>query len=216
MYQILVYSDSLSWGIIPGTRQRLPFDQRWPGILESQLDQKDNPVRIIENCLNGRRTVWSDPYKEGRNGSRGLAQVIEMHSPLALVLIMLGTNDFQSSHQNNAWQSAQGVARLVNIICQAPIEPGMPAPEIMLIAPPPITRPKGMIANKFLEAEERSAGFANELQLIAKDLNVHFFDAGCIVEASKVDGIHLDAAEHCLLGKALAKAVIENVDLCSS
>lgn len=216
MCQILVYSDSLTWGIIPGTRQRLPFGQRWPGVLESRLKQQGSPVRIIENCLNGRRTVWSDPYKEGRNGSTGLAQVIEMHSPLALVLIMLGNNDFQSGHQNNAWQSAQGVGCLVNIIRQAPVEPGMPVPELMLVAPPPITQPKGMIANKFLAAEERSAGFANELQLIAKDLKVHFFDAGSVVEASTVDGIHLDAAEHCLLGKALAQAVIENVDLCSN
>lgn len=34
---ILVYSDSLSWGIIFTTRQRLPFDQRWPGVMEHAL-----------------------------------------------------------------------------------------------------------------------------------------------------------------------------------
>ncbi len=26
MQQVLVYSDSLSWGIVPTTRKRLPFD----------------------------------------------------------------------------------------------------------------------------------------------------------------------------------------------
>ena len=26
MHQVLVYSDSLSWGIVPTTRRRLPFD----------------------------------------------------------------------------------------------------------------------------------------------------------------------------------------------
>jgi hypothetical protein len=36
--------------------------------------------------LNGRRTVWDDPFKPGRNGLAGLAQRIEMHSPLALVI----------------------------------------------------------------------------------------------------------------------------------
>ena len=35
MKQILVYGDSLSWGIVPGTRHRLPFAERWPGILET-------------------------------------------------------------------------------------------------------------------------------------------------------------------------------------
>jgi hypothetical protein len=39
MEQILVYADSLSWGIIPGTRQRLLFGKRGPGIVESELNQ---------------------------------------------------------------------------------------------------------------------------------------------------------------------------------
>jgi len=211
MHQILVYSDSLTWGIIPDTRKRLPFDQRWPGVLENQLNQQSNNVRVIENCLNGRRSVWSDPYKEGRDGSQGLAQVIEINSPLELVLIMLGTNDFQSSHNNNAWQSAQGIACLLNIIRQAPIEPGMPTPDIMLVAPPPIIKPKGVIANKFLGAEKRCVDFAKELHTVAEQGSAHFFDAGSVVDASEIDGIHLDAPQHCLLGEALAKAVGECV-----
>ena len=82
-------------------------------------------MRVLEDCLNGRRTVWEDPFKPGRKGIDGLAQRIEAHSPLALVILMLGTNDFQSMHPHNAWHSAQGVAALVNAIRQAPIEPGM-------------------------------------------------------------------------------------------
>ena len=37
MQQILVYGDSLSWGIVPNTRRRLPFAERWPGVMEDQL-----------------------------------------------------------------------------------------------------------------------------------------------------------------------------------
>ena len=121
MEQILVYSDSLTWGIIPDTRKRLPFDQRWPGVCENLLVDKGLNIRIIENCLNGRRTAWSDPFKPGRDGSEHLAQVIEMHSPLKLVVLMLGTNDFQNTHENDAWMSSQGMAKLINIVRQAPI-----------------------------------------------------------------------------------------------
>ena len=32
--QILVYSDSLTRRLIPNTRQRLPFESRWPGVME--------------------------------------------------------------------------------------------------------------------------------------------------------------------------------------
>lgn len=70
MLHVLVYSDSLTWGIIPNTRRRLPFEERWPGLLERKLNDRGQPVRVIEDCLNGRRTVWEDPFKPGRNGRR--------------------------------------------------------------------------------------------------------------------------------------------------
>jgi len=57
MRNILVYADSLTWGIIPNTRDRLPFDERWPGVLEGRLNQLGQRVRIVEDCLNGRCTV---------------------------------------------------------------------------------------------------------------------------------------------------------------
>ena len=207
MEQILVYSDSLSWGIIPETRKRLPFDKRWPGVFEKSLAEMGKNIRVIENCLNGRRTAWSDPFKEGRDGSIGLAQVIEMHSPLKLVILMLGTNDFQCTQDNNAWLSAQGMAKLINIVRQSPVEPGMPVPEIMIVSPPKIIKPRGSIAHKFKGAENRDVGLALELERISKECSAHFFDSANVTEASAVDGIHLDENQHFDLGKAIAKAV---------
>ena len=137
MHHILVYGDSLSWGIVPDTRTRLPFDQRWPGILENKLNTSGQRVRVTEDCLNGRRTVWDDPFKAGRNRFEGLAQRMEVNSPLSLVVLMLGTNDFQFCHpHNNAWSAAQGVARLVDAIRKAPIEPGMVVPPVLVVCPP--------------------------------------------------------------------------------
>lgn len=207
MQQILVYSDSLSWGIIPTTRNRLPFDQRWPGVMEIALNAMGNEIRVIEDCLNGRRTVWDDPFKPGRNGLHGLAQRIEIHSPLALVVLMLGTNDFQSMHPHNVSHSAQGMAALVNAVRQAPIEPGMPVPPILIVAPPAIDNPKGPLAAKFEGAQLKSKGLAAALQEVANSLDCRFFDANTVTPVSPVDGIHLDAEQHILLGKALAKEI---------
>jgi lysophospholipase L1-like esterase len=207
MDQILVYADSLTWGIIPDTRQRLAFEKRWPGVCELCLNELEASVRVIENCLNGRRTAWDDPFKPGRDGSHGLAQVIEMHSPLKLVILMLGTNDFQCSHDNNAWLSAQGTAKLIRIIRQAPIEPGMPIPEILVVAPPVITDPKGSIASKFEGAEKRCIGLAQELEKITKELGTYYFNAATVTKSSSVDGIHLDESQHQVLGEAIAGVV---------
>lgn len=208
MQQVLVYSDSLSWGIVPGTRNRLPFDQRWPGLLENKLNASGLRVRIIEDCLNGRRTVFDDPFKPGRNGLVGLAQRIEINSPLALVILMLGTNDFQSSHpQNDAFSTSQGIAALVNAIRTAPIEPGMPIPAILIVSPPWIQTPQGSISPKFRGSDQRSSGLDKALRQIAADLKCHFFDAQTATTTSPIDGVHLEAAHHLQLGTAMVELV---------
>lgn len=207
MQQILVYADSLSWGIIPDTRQRHPFHVRWPGVLELELNANGDAVRVIEDCLNGRRTVWDDPFKPGRRGIDGLAQRIEAHSPLGLVILMLGTNDFQSMHPHNAWHSAQGTAALIDAIRTAPIEPGMPHPRILILCPPAIGSPRGTIAPKFEGGEHKCIGLAAELEAVAEQKKCAYFDTNTLVSASPVDGVHLDADTHLTLGKALAPIV---------
>ena len=207
MHQILVYSDSLSWGIVPNTRKRLGFAERWPGAMEDHLIRSGRGVRVIEDCLNGRRTVWEDPFKPGRNGLVGLQQRIEVSSPLTLVVLMLGTNDFQSMHQLNAWHSSQGIAALVSAIRTAPIEPGMPVPPILVVAPPPIRTPKGPIAPKFEGAERKCTGLAAAFKKTCEEIGCQFFDVGSVTPSSNVDGIHLDADQHATLGKALAGVV---------
>jgi len=202
--QILVYADSLSWGIIPNTRKRLGFDERWPGVMENALTSSGKRIRVIEDCLNGRRTVWDDPFKPWRNGLAGLAQRIEMHSPLSLAILMLGTNDFQSMHEHNAWHSSQGIAALVTAIRHAPIEPGMPVPPVLVVAPPPIQAPKGPIAPKFEGAERKCAGLAEAYRKVCQELDCAFFDAASVTASSTVDGVHLDAAQHKTLGNELA------------
>jgi len=208
VHHLLVYSDSLTWGIIPNTRKRLPFDERWPGVLENGLSDLGHRVRVVEDCLNGRRTVWEDPFKPGRNGLLGLAQRIEIYSPLSLVILMLGTNDFQFSHPySTAWSAAQGITTLVSEIRKAPIEPGMPIPPILVVCPPPIHSPQGTIAAKFSGAEQRCRGLADAYRVVSSDLGCHFFDAASVTPASRVDGIHLDSDQHLVLGRALVDLV---------
>ena len=208
MHNIFVYGDSITWGIIPETRNRFSFDERWPGVLENRLRESGKSVRVIEDSLNGRRTVWEDPFRPGRNGRQGLGQRIEIHSPLSLVILMLGTNDFQFSHPyNNAWSAAQGIVTLVNDIRNAPVEPGMPIPPVLVICPPPIGPPKGFIAAKFLGADERCRGLADAYREVTSALGCHFFDAGSVTASSRVDGIHMDGDQHVTLGKALVSVV---------
>ena len=144
--------------------------------MEIELEKAGVSVRVIEDCLNGRSTVLNDPFKPGRNGLEGLEQRIEINSPLSLVVVFLGTNDFQSMHNFNAWHSSQGLAVIVAAIRRAPMEPGMPVPPILLVAPPTIQKAKGNIAPKLEGAETKAVGLASAIKGVAKELGCHFFD----------------------------------------
>jgi lysophospholipase L1-like esterase len=207
MKHILVYSDSISWGIIPLTRNRLPFHQRWPGVLENNLNQSGKNIRVIEDCLNGRRTIYEDPIRPGRNGLIGLSQRIEVNSPLELVILMLGTNDFQVNHDHTALDAAKGMKALINEIRQSTLEPGMVTPKILVIAPPPILEPKGYIAIKFKDAHKKCVGLAEAYQALSEQEKCDFFDAGKVTSSSLVDGVHFDLDQHLVFGHAISEYV---------
>jgi lysophospholipase L1-like esterase len=152
--------------------------------------------------------VWDDPFKPGRNGLVGLAQRIEVSSPLALVILMLGTNDLQSMHAHSAFHCAQGITALANAIRQAPIEPGMPVPPVLLVAPPPLGSSRGPLADKWFGAEARAVGLAAAYRDAAVTLGCPFFDAGAVVSACEADGVHLDVEAHRALGQALRDPVL--------
>src|SRR5262249_40875469 len=103
--------------------------------------------------------------------------------------------------------SAQGLVALVRAIRRAPVEPGMPIPEILIVAPPPIRAPRGPIAPKFAGAESRCAGLADAYARVAAEEGCRFFDAGGVTTSSVIDGVHLDADQHATLGQVLAGAV---------
>ena len=209
MQHILVYSDSISWGIIPMSRNRFAFNERWPGIVELNLVSAGKNVRLIEDCLNGRRTMYEDAVRPGRNGLIGLSQRIEVNSPLALVILMLGTNDFQANHEHSAQDAKNGMRALINAISNTSLEPGMNMPEILVVAPPPILAPKGDIAAKFNGAEKKCMGLADAYQDLCQELHCHFFDAASVTTSSKVDGVHFDKDQHVSFGNAISQFIQE-------
>ena len=103
----------MSWGIIPGTRNRHAFEKRWPGILQGLLGLQ---TRVIEECLNGRTTAWNDPFRPSRRGQDLLLPLLQSHAPLDLVIVFLGTNDLQAMYGVGAYESAQGAATIVDVL----------------------------------------------------------------------------------------------------
>ena len=135
MKTVLCYGDSLTWGVDAENRTRHAYEDRWTSVLQKGLG---HGVRVIAEGLNGRTTVYDDYSADcDRNGARILPTLLETHSPLDLVIILLGTNDLKPVFANNAVIVGHGVKRLVEIIRHHAWPMGMDAtPDVLIVAPP--------------------------------------------------------------------------------
>lgn len=209
MKTILAYGDSLTFGAnpIPGG-PRHAYEDRWPTALEVALNGQ---ARVIAEGLGGRTTVHDDWFASAdRNGARVLPTLLESHSPLDLIIIMLGTNDIKPFHGRTAGEASRGMARLVQIIRGHYAGRMQEEPAIILVSPPPIILGEWEdMMNHFGpdEAIATSVDFAREYAKRADEQQVYFFDAGTVAKTDIRDGIHLDPANTRAIGTGLAPLV---------
>jgi lysophospholipase L1-like esterase len=202
---ILCYGDSNTWGFNPATQERYPIEERWTGVLAAELSAG---YRVIEEGLNGRTTVWDDPIEGYKNGREYLIPCLESHKPLDLVTIMLGTNDLKMRFSVSAYDVAQSIGVLIDIVQKSASGPNDGVPQILIMSPPWVGK-LTEYAEMFDDAREKSKKFAEHYRRVAELYQCHFLDASQIIVSSDLDGIHFEASEHCKLGKAVAVRVKE-------
>ncbi len=211
--RVLVYGDSNSWGYLgDGTGRR--HDRRWPVVAAERAGWD-----LVENCLPGRTTVHDDPVMAGHdptgsafNGLRHLETALLAASPIDLVLIMLGTNDFKARFLPEPERIASNLAELAETAQSVAAGPGawdsQAPPRVGVILPPPL----GALADNpdWEKAAEWTYGRAVSFQLpgaakarFPKEL-VWFDAASTGITASDEDPIHLQAEAHKTLGEAVA------------
>ena len=81
-------------------------------------------------------------------------------------------------------------------------------PKILLIAPPPIAKLTDY-AEMFEGGRKSRVLLGQRYRDVAEREGVAFLDAGQVIRCSDLDGIHYEADQHELLGRAAAKAVRE-------
>ena len=202
MTVVVAFGDSNTWGHEPGTGARLAPQTRWTGVMQLEL----GPAwRVIEEGLGGRTTVFDDPIEPDRRGSDYLPPCLRSHAPLDLLIIALGCNDLKQRFSASAGDIAGGAERLIQLARAAPVGPRGAPPAIILVAPPPLGR-LSELAEMFTGGTEKSKLLAARYQDVAKRNGVGFVDAGEFVVCSERDGIHFEADQHAILGRAMAAA----------
>jgi lysophospholipase L1-like esterase len=205
---ILCYGDSNTWGWDPATTERYPADMRWTGVLAATLG---GGWSVIPEGLNGRTTVLDDPIEDFKNGRAQLVPCLESHKPIDLVILMLGTNDLKTRFNFGAYDIAEAVGSLVDIIKASDWGIDASGPRILVLAPPPILEVSPYL-EMFRGGREKSLQFKSEFGRMSAERGVPAIFVDDLTSLSPIDGIHLSQDGHRAIGLAVArkaKAILE-------
>ena len=199
MKQILCFGDSNTYGLIPKSEGRYPWEIRWTGILNKKLGLKN--YRVIEEGLPGRTTIFDDPLRKGRCGVQMLPVILETHRPIDIVVVMLGTNDCKTVYGATAEVIGEGITNIIEQICTY-----AEGSKILLISPIHL----GAEVWKKEYDPEFSAGsvsvseeLADIYKRISEKKNTYFLDAASYANPCDIDQEHLDEDGHRLLAEGI-------------
>ena len=128
MKYVLAFGDSNTWGLVPGsvTKERYPWGSRWTSILQERCPD----LRVIEEGLCGRTTVFEDDLRPGRRGIEALPLILETHHPLDAAVVMLGTNDCKPVYGASSHTIGRGLE-----LCLEEIERSISPERILVVSP---------------------------------------------------------------------------------
>lgn len=205
MKQIICFGDSNTWGFDGESKRRLPWGKRWTSLLQEKLT--GDGVRIIEEGLCGRTTVFEDPFREGRKGTALFPLILETHAPADYLILMLGTNDCKIIFNASAQVIASGMELLIE---QA--QKLSPQTKILLVSPIILggkVWQEGYDPEFSQESVEISKGLAAEYEKLAEKKGISFLDAAKIVSCCEADQQHMDVAGHRKFADAIYEKLIQ-------
>ena len=188
----------------PGGAMRFSEASRWPRLVQAALGEE---YLIIEEGLNGRTTVFEDPFRNGITGAGYIWPCLMSHKPVNLLILMLGTNDAKEWYGASPERICAGMEYLV---CRAQNTPcwTKKGPNILVVSPPPIAagfEDTESFAEFGPEARGKTLALAPLYEKAAHRLGCAFFDAGPVSEINRVDCVHM-TRRGC---RSLAAALVE-------
>ena len=217
MINILVFGDSNSWGYTDKDQGKR-YNNRWPIILSKKLNNLGIKSHIHEDCLPGRTTNISDPIDGDHfNGASVFKSTLLAHSPIDLILLMLGTNDLKKRFNREPVDVGLGIKELINISKSTNSGKGSwhdeNKSELIVITPPTLSikcSDKNWINyDDWINAYEKSKKLQSVFKKICLSENVEIIDSNNYVETSELDPIHWSKESHHKFGKGISKAILE-------
>lgn len=207
MKHILCFGDSNTHGSNP-RGGRWDYNERWTGVLQNLLG---NEYRIIEEGCGARTSVITDDLERSDVGINSLPVALHSHSPLDLVIIMLGTNDMKHRFNLLPVDIAVASGKLVKLVKDYNYG-SHKTPEVIMISPIEIGEgiEKSVDNTGFSkQSVEISRSLAPHYETYAKYFGAHFFNAAKYAKPSQYDLLHMEKEDHLALATALAPFIKE-------
>ncbi|WP_109527705.1 GDSL-type esterase/lipase family protein [Nocardia aurea] len=214
-FTILCFGDSNTFGQPAEGRGRWPADVRWTGRLQQRLG---TGYAIIEEGLGGRTTDLDDPDRDDRNGRKYFQPCLRSHSPLDMVIIMLGNNDLKTKFGRETDEIATALEGYIDNIEHTAWTWNSDVPATLLVSPIHLDETKPGFAVHSSEYDTYSARKSRELgaaiQRLADKRKVLFADAATVAFPGD-DGIHLSRDSHDPLSSLIAQKIAPKSHLSS-
>ncbi len=204
MKQLLCFGDSNTWGLIPKTMERYSWGVRWTSILQNKLN--DRNIRVLEEGLCGRTTIYDDAYRKNRNGLESLPEILETSYPIDAAVIMLGTNDCKSYYKTNPYKIAKGLGLCIDELLKH-ISPD----KILIISP--IFLGEDVWKDEYdpefdTNSVEIARNLFDEYKKVADEKGTSVISAADYVQPSDIDQEHLTENGHKILAGVIYNTLV--------
>lgn len=208
--KVLCYGDSNTWGQKPDKTGRYVADVRWTGRLQNMLG---DGYYVVEEGLGSRTTNLDYDKKPGRNGKTYLQPCLHSHSPVDIVVIMLGTNDLKIEYSRNAQDIANALESLLDDVKTYAEDRAGDNPKVILVSPILIDSDAPRFAEFYTgyydeRAMKESRNLAVAISELADRHECTFVDAAEVSHPGD-DGIHFSEDSQEPLATVLYKKISE-------
>ncbi|MFI5718822.1 GDSL-type esterase/lipase family protein [Nocardia sp. NPDC051750] len=204
---VLCFGDSNTFGQPAEKSGRWPADVRWTGRLQEYLG---TGYAIVEEGLGGRTTDLDDPDRDDRNGRKYFRPCLRSHSPLDMVVIMLGNNDLKSKFGRETDAVAGAIEGYIDDVERTAWTRTGVVPTVLLVGPIHLDAGQSAFAEQSSEYDAGSVRKSRELgaaiRRVADKRRTLFVDAATVA-CPGIDGIHLSRDSHEPLARLIADEI---------
>jgi len=203
MKKILCYGDSNTFGFNPADGSRFDENTRWPALLQAHLK---NEYEITEEGMCDRTGFIDNPRGFLFSAQRHFPKFLSKSDKFNIIILAIGTNDFQFQYNLSSNAVQKGLAELINT--------GQKKADKIIIVPPVILRES--ILNGYFKIQFDETGIIKSkkagtiFRKLSSAMNCLYFDINKYASPSDTDGLHYDSGTHKIIAEKLADFIKDN------